>query len=459
MKKLLKNGWRFGAQYPKLATLIKFSLIFALFWLIGWYRLDPDFGWHLRSGQYIWAHGIPAHDVFSYPAAAFKWINHEWGNDVLLASLYSLGGYALATTFFAALWTLAFFVAGRALSFVVLLTGAIAVLPYAGIRPQVWTLLGFVLLLKLVQQQRRRTLILIPLLFIVWANLHGGFVIGLAYLAYLAVKKRSKFWLLVLALSLLATFINPYGPALYVEISRTLFDRSLHSQVTEWLPFYILPPSWPYIVLWGAGFWLYARRKLKNWLNFEVLLLAAAMSSSRNIPLFVIASLKATDDYWRRVVKSVPKKLDMPRQMVLFILTALAVWSLFYGLKISYWPFRARENSYPRSSVEYLAKNGCPGHLFNDYNYGGYLIWKLPNVPVFIDGRMPSWRNEHSQKYMDNYYKMLKDKDLRNAQFSQYNVRCVLLSRSSRNNQLLDDLEKAGWRQTVKTGRTELLVK
>lgn len=78
---------------------ILWPLIFLLFLMICWHRVDPDFGWHLMTGRDILAHGIPQHDIFTYTAPDFQWINVEWLNDVLFAKLYDAGGYALLGVF------------------------------------------------------------------------------------------------------------------------------------------------------------------------------------------------------------------------------------------------------------------------------------------------------------------------------------------------------------------------
>lgn len=66
--------------------------------------IDPDFGWHLQAGRYILAHGIPTHDIFTYTAADFRWIDHEWLSDVVMALLFGAGGYWLLAAVWAVIW-------------------------------------------------------------------------------------------------------------------------------------------------------------------------------------------------------------------------------------------------------------------------------------------------------------------------------------------------------------------
>lgn len=488
MFKLIRQPW---------PGILKWLPIYGLFLLIGWLRLDPDFGWHLQAGNYFREHGIPDHDPFSYTAPQFDWINHEWASDILVSWLHQLGGYGLLVVIYTGLWTTAFWLvghaylpagrqgrqAGRRVHWAILLTAVVAVLPYAGVRATVWTVLFFALLLSLqgqslqqglslqshLQSQRRWIKFFIPILFMVWANLHGGFVIGLVYLAYLAIRQRSptkisaKFqagkapWLIILVISGLATLINPYGWQLYTEIGRTLFDSSLHNQINEWRPFHILPPSWAYLVLYLSGFWLFGRKKLANWFSFPMLLLAASLSASRNWPLFVVASLSDTNQYWQKIRAMIPSRLDRPRRVVLGLLIGLGAVAVSYGLYVSFRAWQPRDINYPKVAVSYLTTHGCPGQLFNDYNYGGYLIWQLPNQKVFIDGRMPSWRDEHGQKYLEDYYKVLNNPSYRKRALAKHDIKCVLLS-NGRQPQMLADLKKQGWRQAVNANGSSLLI-
>src|SRR5665213_3521740 len=271
---------------PKIVLGLKVAVIFALLFLYATRTLDPDFGWHLSAGNYIRQHGIPAHDLYSYTAPNFPWIDHEWGNDVVVSLLYSAGGYLTLSLFFSAIWTLAVVIGGglkTRLGIFLLALGAI--LPYSGIRPVAWTALSLVILLKIAGSKSKNVKYCIPLLFLPWANLHAGFTVGLAVLGFLAIKERKRFWLYMLLVCVLVSFINPYGPRLYVEIFRTLSDSQLHSQINEWFPVHMPVLSWVFAILWGAGFVLFAGKKLANWLNLSLILLLATLSANRNVPV------------------------------------------------------------------------------------------------------------------------------------------------------------------------------
>jgi hypothetical protein len=149
--------------------------LFAVFMAALMHRLDLDFGWHLQSGRYILQHGVSAHDIFTYTAPNFPWINHEWLSDVLIALMYAAGGFWLVAAMFAATWTGAIMLAVRRRVWPVVMLAIVALLPGAVVRPSVFTALGLVVLLWMTE---RRLYWPVVALFAVWANLHGGFVLG-----------------------------------------------------------------------------------------------------------------------------------------------------------------------------------------------------------------------------------------------------------------------------------------
>jgi len=441
--------------HAKLVSIVKLAIVYVIIFVACWQRLDPDFGWHLTAGNYIREHWIPAHDLFTYTARNFPWIDHEWGNDVLVSWLYQIGGYGLLTAIWAGLWTAAICLFRNKIRLTILVIAILAIMPYVGVRTTVWSVLGVAILLEIIQHRSRRAKAFIPLLFLIWANLHGSFVIGFAIIAYFGVIRRQWQYFYLLLICVLMSFINPYGPRLYVEIARTLFDPALHHEISEWRSFYLQPTTWPFIVLWGVGFWLFAKDKFKNWIGVAPIMLLASLSTTRYMPIFVTVALRDIDNYSRQY--SFPKNLDRPRKIIVSIFLLLVIGVIGYFLHQAYQPY-GRESNYPSQAVAYLKVHGCSGNLFNDYNYGGYLIWKLPSVPVYIDGRMPSWREPSGQTYMARYYDVLAKPAVQKAEFTHYNVRCALLSGSSLNQKIGKDLIKAGWKTVVRANGSVLLI-
>jgi hypothetical protein len=433
--------------------------LFALFFIVAWRKLDPDFGWHLRSGLYIRAHGVPTHDIFTYTAPRFDWINHEWGNDVIVSWLYGWGGYGLLAAFYAGLWSAALVVAGRRAWFGVLLLAAIATLPYAGVRPVSWTVLFLALVFRAIWSPRRRLVWLLPILFVFWANVHAGFVIGLVIILYSAVYYRRPALFGVFGLAALATFLNAYGPRVYVEVGRTLFDPTLHRQVAEWAPLSFISLADVFIVIWGAGAVLFEERTVRRWLRPSVPLLLASISANRNLPLFVIAAVAECSHYVTSGAQLLTKTAGIVLRRSLIVASLAVLAATLFWARSEYWPLNQnREASYPRQAVAYLQAHGCEGHIFNDYNYGGYLIWRLPGAPVYIDGRMPSWKDDRGQKYMTHYYELLAHPSWYPAEFARYDIHCALLAHSHLNAALISRLQRDGWRPVVDTPDAVLLL-
>ena len=95
-----------------------------------------------------------------------------------------------------------------------------------------------------------------------------------------------------------------------------------------------------------------------------------------------------------------------------------------------------------RSIAGKIKQDGCNKNIFNSYNYGGFLIYELPEHKYYIDGRMPSWRTSRDN-YFNNYEKMLKDKSYRNEQFDRYNINCVIISYDKK---IDSELKQDGWK-------------
>ncbi|MEO5950687.1 MAG: hypothetical protein ABIQ04_04525 [Candidatus Saccharimonadales bacterium] len=427
------------------SPMLTFSIVFILIFVLSYLRLDPDFGWHLAAGDYFLHHGIPKTDIFTYTAADFPWVDHEWLSDCLLFLLHSIGGYTLLAAVYAALWTLSFFIIGRRVYGPLVLLGTIAVLPFAGVRAVTWTVLGVVLVYIIVKTSNKQWRFLLPLLFLLWANIHGGFAIGLALIAYWTISERSKRLLVLLILSFAVTFINPYGIDLYVEIFRTTFDGSLRWVISEWVPIGSVWQTLCYVAIWAAGFLLLLGKKWRSYLQVDFLLFLAAMSSIRHYPLFIVLSLPFTAKYIKHFLTKIPRQLDLPKRKVIWliigIISLISAWSLY---DIYNGPLD-REEAYPRSAVAYLTAHPCSGNLFNTYESGGYFIWKLPTQKVYIDGRMPSWEG-NGHKYMTDYLKILNDSVFRNEQFRTYNITCALVAHDDRIIGVPYQLKKSGWK-------------
>jgi hypothetical protein len=407
--------------WPAIAIFIPIYAVFML-------RLDPDFGWHVQSGHYILAHGIPLHDVFSYTAKDFPWINGEWLSDVLIAGLYAVTGFCGVAAFFALLWTAALMVASRYLQWPVLAIGTAAIADIITARPSAWTAFGMALMIWAL---RNKVYWPLTLGFALWANLHDGFVIGFVVLAVAAITD-AKYWRVLIG-CIVASFLNPYGPRIYAEIWRTVSDTQLRSSVVEWRPLTLTVFGGLYLFIYLTSVITRGWRRQEFWL--PTLLLAAAVSSTRNFPLFVIGSLEAVEGAYMRLSSS----YDLSKRWRRAIMWLAASGLLLYPvLQVALHP----DSQEPTAQVALLAAQPCKCNLFNDYDFGGYLIWKLPQTKIYIDGRMPSWRY-HGQYYLGDWARDLTDEVARRADFEHYQIRCALVR--SKRVVLIRQLIHEGW--------------
>ncbi len=456
-------------------SFLIFLALLILFSAISFFRLDTDFGWHLRSGEYITTHGIPHNDIFTYTAKNFVWINHEWLNDVIISTIYGFGGYALLAVFFGLLWSGTILLASRSSSWFLIFLATLAVLPYAGIRPVIWSLFFFVLLERILEKKNKYRAFILPIFFLIWANLHGGFVLGLAILGSYILVSKTKISLPVVIATFFATLINPYGLNLYREIGRTLFDTKLHVRILEWLPLFFGSYGIFYIALFSALFLTVYKNKnrLHRIASLPGALLILSVASTRYLPFFIVSSLRYLEMWFRKFKRSIPPLLTGTRRFTWYLLIFLGTSVILYGIIYSLYSLqRDPEASYPKKAVAYLRLHPCKGNIFNAYDFGGYLIWRLPEQPVYIDGRMPSWKN-FGQSYLENYYKILEDQAFRKREFKTYKIACAILYTKQKKNWIInyffplsrydeanlsETLKKEGWRAIVEENYSVLLI-
>jgi hypothetical protein len=256
------------------------------------------------------------------------------------------------------------------------------------------------------------------------------------------VRER-RYWP-VLGASVLATFVNPYGPFLYVEIWRTLTDTQLHSHIKEWEPLRVGPLYGFYIVTF---LFVVMAAKWRYEFVLPVLLLAASVSSQRQFPLFVIASLGLIGEGYRKLVKLVNAESGWRSYLVPAAITVLAL--------VPVWKIAANpHNELPDKAMADLRSQPCRGHVFNEYDYGGYIVWQLPGTKVYIDGRMPSWR-QGSVDYLANWKAVLGDEGSAHREFAKYDVDCALVE--VKHDRLVGQLKREGWRVAADDGFAVLL--
>lgn len=427
------------ANWPNLAF---FCLAIVMAWILSarppW---DPDLGWHLRNGADVLRFGAPKGDLYSYTMAGYPWVSHEWLTDVWMYLVSHYFGLVALSAIFATITVTAYLIAAKvaktsweSVGVSVIITALVA-MPIVGIRPQMLTLLGLsavlLVLFRWRDQPANRLIYWLPLIMLLWVNLHGSFAIGLFLMAtfgaielikYLFSRYRPKLtvgrslnlielWQLVGVgvLSFGATFINPYTWRIYDELFRTIFNEQVRQGINEWLPVtFSNPNSYNFIIYAGflALLLIFSWRRVdstKIWIGGIFLLLS--ISSWRNIPLFPLVTLPLLAE---AIEVLSPKGVAYYLRSGWVLILTLALtgyigyrqYILIVPLSLSE-PAMATMQGYPYDAVQYLKQNQPPGNLFNEYNWGGYLIWKLPEYKVFIDGRMAVWQTKTQNVFGD----------------------------------------------------------
>lgn len=369
---------------------------------------DSDFWWHLKTGQYIGAtKSLPVPDPFaystyegkpSYPGeerTRFFNLTHEWLAQLGIYAVYSVAGAPgviltrafLLVAFCAIVGYLAArrvgnFYWGLAAAF----SAASIARMFAADRPALVTFLMVACFVAILETGRG--LWLLPLLSIVWANCHGGFFLGWvvlgAYTLEVLTRRRTSRYLPWIAIgSVLLSGLNPN----HFGVIRTLADyRSsyLTSTLIEWKPPYWWGPPYAFdILLYAAVLVLVLARKsvrLVDWLLFAAFT-AASLAAFRNIMLTALLAPILIAGYF-------PWKFKMPA--VSGIVAAILIsCGLAAGIaQRAFFQLRAAEWRFPSGACDFLLSHGNTGRLFNTYEYGGYLIWRLwPETQVFVDGR------------------------------------------------------------------------
>lgn len=460
--------------------------------------VDSDLWWHLRSGEETVRAGQPlAVDTFSYTRSGQPWINHSWLAEVGMYGLFRLGGYrglgaAVALLAAACMALIYLRMQGRAVFRAFLIVfGAVVMAPVWSPRPQMLSLLFLSALAWALQRHGRGSrdfLWWLPLFFGLWANLHGGYVLGLILLGLWLAGEALDYFLEPQALngpvwprvrrlalwsgaSLLAVLINPYGVGILRVPFQTVGVAALQRSVVEWASpdFHEItqqPFLWLLLVL-IAAVGLSGRRmrgvELLAVIGFGYL----ALMARRNIGPFVIVSLPVLGrhlclayDAWReRIARAAvtPPGEKLWRSFsaggkpllagnvqrvinlaIIGLLTAAAATKLYLVTQ----PTMVQEAiaaGYPAGAVRWLEENQPEGRMLSEYQWGGYLSWFGRGYPVFVDGRTDLFGDE----IIGQWLQVIQAEGGWQEILERWQVRLILLEPGR---PLLKELPQMGWR-------------
>ena len=426
-------------QSPTLFHRLALISVFALALVLSLRQVgSPDLGFHLKTGDYILGgHGFPRTDPFTETMRAHRYTDTSWGYDVLVAGLYRLGG--APTVVFAHTGLILFglfmlykttrLVRGDPTTLILcFLAGVVAMETRFEVRPEIVSYAFLALLLYLLHRYAEGLpvrLWALPVLMLVWSNMHSLYVLGWAVMAAFVVGlwlSRQRFdtalarWCL---LGVLAAFLNPYGWRAVVFPFTLLtrfgeqnpFAQTIGEFVSPFslrtfaqFPFYPELPIWTFRVLAILSVMavIVIIRQRRWWMVLvwlAVLPLSARML--RNVPLFVLGMLPVLA--WTLPLERLLAWFHVPRHLRSTMGKAATAFALVFaiglGLRVvhnAYYIDSRRPDRFglgwsttrlPVETAEYIRSAHLSGTMLNDLNLGGYLMWAQTN-PVFIDGRL-----------------------------------------------------------------------
>ncbi len=406
---------------------------------------DDDVFWHLANGRWIWEHkAIPSTDVLSYPTEGVPWIPTEWGWDLLTYMMVTATGtLASLQVLTAVIWIIIAMLLMRLmerfavptplivlLTVLTLLTSLDRITP----RPHLITIMGFALVLFLYvsvryfSPSRFRRLYLLPILFIVWANMHPGVLAGIFLLGVLLVveiartilpparpggehfvpapldRKKLFGFAIIFLLSCGAILVNPHGFMTFSHIT-THTNLRLMSTIVEWQSpfaanldsrifllykaalvisainiFYSLRTRDPLPAMLYMAFGLYSLRAVRFQTDFAVVTL---LGTSVSLWYFI-------DRYSGEVKRQIAGLAATVCSLGVCVLLIVAIpgGSLYDLLRYrNHFGFGNDEGYFSSGLMSFIKSNRISGRPLNHFDIGGWLIWEVPGEKNFIDSR------------------------------------------------------------------------
>lgn len=419
-------------RYISIGIFIGFCFIF--FIVVSSPIGDADFFWHIATGRWIFEHKtIPYEDFLSTttPPDAYKSLTRTnfilqqfWLAQLIIYSVYSFGGYVGVVIFVSLVFSfilLLLFLWLRAEGLRILSTLVFLLLPayllgeFVGARPNQMTFLMVLISFYFIEQVRKQSKkgFLLPLIMLLWSNLHGGFIIGdVIILIYAFTETARKVYfarrgetykgyhtgILVYGVSLAFSFINPQGFNAFIitaEMETSLLYKAISENQSPWVImsatgtgryFYICII---YLVFSIVHITLTIKERRFDLAHMLLLLFLILISfkAIRFIPIMGILSapilIKSLSEYVEKGVSRV-ERLLVPQ--FLFLALILMIFSMEY--KNTVFNRSAISEYFPAGAVNFIKEKGLTGNIFGILDWGGYLEWELyPQKRTFIDGR------------------------------------------------------------------------
>lgn len=410
-----------SSDTARLLGLVAIYSFLAVSFLHSFHIDDPDIWLHLRTGDWILAHrSVPRTDPFSSYGVGKSWIAYSWLFELVSAVVFARLGF-IAVVLYEIVVRVAISVAlfrlvralcpsfwralGLTAAALVVMTEVIG--PRPGMLTIFFVILELDILLSAARSGHTKALWLLPPMFLLWANWHIQFVYGLFVLGLFAaeplvnrligyVSKSGTLpvrqtWL-VLAASGLATLLNPYGWKIYSTVFLYMSETGAYNAISELLAMTFREPQHFLVLLLALGAAMaigWRRDPSPLWLILLAVTAAMAFRSVREVWFLAVVAVAAMAMEPPSMLSQSREKMRLRLRLAVAVCVVAAVVFSFVRYEVTNdWLALEVASNFPEGASRYVEMHHLPGPLLNDLSWGGFLIWRLPQLPVSIDGRL-----------------------------------------------------------------------
>ena len=404
-----------------LLLFISISIFLLLF-----FRLEPDYFWHIRAGEYMFKNGVITHDVFSWFVNGKYWFSHEWLFEIIIYSLKlvfkSIHPLIYCFICLTSMFTILFFTNKKNIlknipyTLIYLMFIGLLMIPFIQARPHmisnIFVLLSIYLLYDLYKNKDSKKIYLLPIITILWSNIHGGssnlsyilcfifLISGLFSFKFKKIEnnKLSKNqlykYLIVMVLCMIGVCINIHGFKMFIYPYSNMMDTTMLNNIVEWQPTNlnnIFHYSYFIFIIFMVITMLISDKKIKL---IDLLLLGfCTYLGLKSVRFWLYSPI-----FMYYVIYDYVKERNLDKGVsVILIIISVTLLSIF-GISSSKL-FDIKYKFGLNSEVINIIKKEKPNRLFNMYDYGGELVYN--NIPVFIDGRADLYSKYNYKDYLD----------------------------------------------------------
>lgn len=406
---------------------------------------DGDLPRHLLVGKMIRStHQVLVTDIFSFRTVGMPSFPHEWLSQVIFSMAYDLlglGGVLLLTALIVtAVWAIIFYESLRRsnslfLSLFFTALGMVASLLHTLPRPHLFTYVFLALWIAVLERMQDRPKLwwLLPLLMLIWVNLHGMFVLGVAvWGAYLVASffenpklawfssSNARMMLLGGIAAVIATFLSPSGPGIWGAIASLSGDAYIKAHISEYQSAnFQIPETWPFIIILLILLASFARSTRKiAWKDIFLILpfTGLALYSSRMLPIFAVVATPIVtkafsdwlqDEFPNSAFHNVEARITPISQSSNGLIWLILIFGMITALFRAGIPIDVKNKGnvfddkfFPVQAVNWLETHPQNGHVFNEFDWGGYLLFRLwPRMQIFMDGHTHIYGEALTKEY------------------------------------------------------------